>query len=66
MWPIFRPRKNANERGISNKGIRASQRENPHNILEKSKLRNEKSKLRTCLMKFIEKDIIFVMNKAII
>lgn len=47
-------------------GIRASQRENPHNVLEKGKLRNEKSKLRTCLMKFIEKDIIFVMNKAII
>lgn len=47
-------------------GLRASQGENPHSILEKGKLRNEKSKLRTCFMKFIEKDVIFVMNKAII
>jgi len=40
--------------------------EKPHDILWKGKLRSEKSKLRIWLMKFIEKDIIFLENKAII
>lgn len=40
--------------------------EKAHNTLCKGKLRDEKSKLRIWLMKFIEKDIIFLMNKAII
>lgn len=49
-------------------GLRAApgQWENHLNVLQKGKLRNEKRKLRIWLLKFIEKDIIFLMNKAII
>lgn len=49
-------------------GLRATpgQWENPHNVSRKGKLRNEKTKLRIWLLKFIEKDIIFLINKAII
>lgn len=49
-------------------GLRASpgEWENPHNVLWEGKIRNEKSKPRIWLMKFIEKDIIFLTKKAII
>lgn len=49
-------------------GLRTSpgEWENPHNVLWEGKIRNKKSKPRIWLMKFIEKDIIFLTKKAII